>query len=374
MRSVKIKVISATILVVALLASLCISSFALSSVPVSAEQYVKHQIAGNSISSFNKYVVQYYTYKNNSFYTYSDSLSLPNLSREHYDFALNGFSLSENFNVKSYINQPFTSHTVTGDDYCTAVVSRSFETSEFTEITGRSLAYIDFCVSFGVQTTSYYDPTFSYLQYLQIKLYGSNISSLGHFEVLERSDRIYYETDVNEVSNGTVHENVPFYLSAVKYRFIFDEPLDLNNFISIHKKDDLDISKGLYISCYSDVRYIPYNYLRTFSAFSYFDVAYVNQADLSNYLNAIKEQNTIDGNKNTINDIKGKVESMPDVPTPNDNDVDNVLSNIGGDSINDIGFNNPLGESSIFTKFVLAVAVPSLSIAFIGYVLHGKRG
>lgn len=321
MRSVKIKVISATILVVALLASLCISSFALTSVRINVVDMTHVngvRLNMSELSSDKKF--------NDVDY---DPLTVAALNQTFYSSSF--FPFDPGFGW-----EPTSNATISCSMSLPLLDSSTDTMSNFL---GGSIKDVSIYCYVYVGST---DGIFKNLEYLNFYIMNG--------------DGTYISLPFSSV--GTTN----FYGKAVNiYK------------VSIQKGDSLIYGTDTCLYCDFMIQGIPIS-----SPVSSFECTFgmgdSSSLSIEKLPDTSLEDDKINGNKNTIDDIKGKVENMPDVPTPNDKDVDKVLSNIGGDSINDIGFNNPLGDNSIFTKFVLAVAVPSLSIAFIGYVLHGKRG
>ena len=91
------------------------------------------------------------------------------------------------------------------------------------------------------------------------------------------------------------------------------------------------------------------------------------------------QQGVIDSNNNKLDNIQNQVGEIVDdldTPKPNENDVDSALNNIDVDSVQNLGSLIGMNSSSHvnFQRFILSMSLSVLGVAFIGYVLHGKRG
>lgn len=93
------------------------------------------------------------------------------------------------------------------------------------------------------------------------------------------------------------------------------------------------------------------------------------------------EQNVvIENNQNTLDKIQGDVSGVLEsvqVDFPSDSVISNVVDDIDVDKIQSFteigGINNLSNDSNLFSLITL-ICVSTLGVAFIGYVLHGKRG
>ena len=91
------------------------------------------------------------------------------------------------------------------------------------------------------------------------------------------------------------------------------------------------------------------------------------------------QQGIIDSNNNKLDDLQNQVGGIVDdldSPKPGDNSVNEALDGIDIGSAQSIGSLIGINSHSTggFYRFVLTVCLSSLGVAFIGYVLHGKRG
>lgn len=91
------------------------------------------------------------------------------------------------------------------------------------------------------------------------------------------------------------------------------------------------------------------------------------------------EQSIIDSNNSQIDNVQNQVGSLVgqlDTPKPNDNDVNSALDNIDIGAVDSFGSLVGVNSSSHvnFQRFIIAIIGSVSGVAFIGYVLHGKRG
>lgn len=110
-----------------------------------------------------------------------------------------------------------------------------------------------------------------------------------------------------------------------------------------------------------------------------FDFTLVNQSYLAVSDISKVQQGVIDSNNSQIDNVQNQVGSLVgelDTPKPSDNDVNSALNSIDIGAVNSLGSLVGANSSSHrnFQRFILAISVSVLGVAFIGYVLHGKRG
>lgn len=94
---------------------------------------------------------------------------------------------------------------------------------------------------------------------------------------------------------------------------------------------------------------------------------------------SIYEDNIINSNNNSIANVQSQVGSLVgdlDTPKPNENDVNSALDNIDIGAVDSFGSLVGVNSSSHvnFQRFIIAIIGSVSGVAFIGYVLHGKRG
>lgn len=224
----------------------------------------------------------------------------------------------------------------------------------------------EFCVAFGLQKVSAGTPEFKIKDEPTVLL-GDEATLLLGSEV--GSVELVHSVENTEITLSTTDGDIPFFVSLYKYKFTFDEPFDLSSLGT----------EQVLVQCSYSWEGLPIYYLRTFSAFSPFNISYVTSDNLTDYNQSI----VIDGN----NDINNS--GSTDISNAKD-DINSVIDDVPGDVFKELLFNVSLGDMEEFGDSVsfeknvgknttlyrvISLSMTSvLAIALCGYVLHGKRG
>lgn len=290
-----------------------------------------------------------------------ESDSLTNEAVDSFTFSDYGFNVVGGDSLRSYplVISPF--YQLTYNDRGSSFVRKSWNPYDLGYV-GALCTSLEFCVMFGVQTTS--QGSLRYFMdidtlHIQESSLSYDLSSLGKFEVVQKGGF--------DISLNTVYGSIPFDIVIYKVSFNFFEPFDLS------------LLGDSFITCYLGFNWegLPNYFIRLTSAISPFGISYILEEDKEEYKQSVvieNNNNTLDGFKGDLDDLKNdlaletlvssEIGALFDrIEEGKLNEVDNLLGFGGGDNY----------PNSKFQRLLTSVAISSLGVAFIGYVLHGKK-
>lgn len=243
---------------------------------------------------------------------------------------------------------------------------KSFSIYDLSYIQAYGLSF-EFYIAYGMQSSnthidSLYDYSVGFFLDDGSPLLGGKTKITDE----EKLTRYMFECKVG----GNVVQ-VPFDLKLYKVEFTFNDATLLSD---IH-------SENIHISFNFMWEGLPTHYLRLFSCITPVAVSYVTQENIDIYDELVSnedEQKDLQEAESAVDDYKEKVDDIVDkldTPKPSDGDIDDVLEGIDVESITVIGDIVSIDtDGTMFGRFIVSVSVSVLGVAFIGYVLHGKRG
>lgn len=269
------------------------------------------------------------------------------------------------------------------------VIWKSFALTNYQEKSYYNKTFFQSMVPAWREIGGGYDAWGSSYALLKLELDVSDLvwEELNHGR-LESLD-LYFYYYIESGQNGVKYPNngVTFQLDNREYGGSY---LDISpEIVGEYVTDDLGISQNLYkismnftedfeITPSTDVKFLmSYSGKPSIGAYLTFGMSADSSIGIKSSYQIQEDQvNQNNGVLNGLeNQIGGIVEDL-DTPKPEDDSVNEALDGIDVGSAQSlgslIGFH---GQSNGgFYRFVLTVCLSSLGVAFIGYVLHGKRG
>lgn len=292
-----------------------------------------------------------------------------NVGASSFDFGSFGLDLpSTGTGLRSFplVFEPFYNFASPYNTFGNCNSVKSFSIYDLSYIQAYGVSF-EFYIAYGIQSSNnHVDPLNDY----SVGFFLDDGTPLlgGKAKITDEKKITRYMFDCSVGGNVV---QVPFDLNLYKVEFTFNDATLLSNILS----------ENIHISFNFRWEGLPTHYLRLFSAMTPVSFSYVTQEDIDIYDELVSnedEQKDLEAAESEVDEYKDKIDDIVDkldTPKPSDGDIDDVLDGIDVESITVIGDIVSIDtEGTMFGRFIVSVSVSVLGVAFIGYVLHGKRG